>query len=122
MVKKLFSEPASIEETPPSIETITLAFKASLEAAKALADTEDSGTCNFDCAVVRPGRYSRRFQVAAKAAGVRLLSFTWFGRTAYGVQPPFYQGDANRRCRIAKAMTAAIRANGVHASTYQKVD
>jgi len=108
----------------PSItqEQLAQAFTAAREAALALADTEDGGTCNLDTPVVfLPHVPKARVEAAAALAGICVHHDTWLGRACWFVYTPL-NGQANRRNRMAEAATKALKDAGLNATTYLQMD
>lgn len=104
------------------------AFSAALTAAREAdaLNSEDGGTCNFDCPAFRVDRAREStIKDAAELAGVTVCSFTWFGKKWFWLN--VCEGMANRRSRMATAGAAALKAfeaeiKGFHASCYYAMD
>ncbi len=86
------------------------------------ANTEDSGTCNFDAAVLNLKGWSRKkVEQAAKAVGLGCSAWSLYGAGHYVFSLRCrYQGNA--RTRAAEAMCEALRLFGYSAGMYYQMD
>lgn len=86
------------------------AFKrAAVAAEDAQRDTSDGGTCNFDTPAFRiKGAREARIREAAKAAGVEVSMFTWFGGKWWWLNLAWH-GQGNKRTRAMEAALAVLR-------------
>lgn len=105
--------------------TLTETFKKADEAAIAagMADPEDGGTCNLDApAVFFPkGTREAKVQEAAKAAGITVYKFSWIGRTAYRIGTAT-RGQGFQRTQMVEAATKVLKAAGLTATVYYRMD
>lgn len=91
-------------------ESIAKCLRAAREAAEAITNTEDGGTCNFDSPAFRIERVPNKLiQEAAALAGVSCDDFTWFRTRWYWVHGSFLKGQGNWRSRTSVAATKALR-------------
>ena len=103
----------------PLADALTLAKAAAFAAD---IDTEDGGTSNFDQPALRlEGWRDSTVQKVARATGVDLTPFQWFGKRWYWVGTPLH-GQGNRRTRMAEAATKALKDAGLKAQTYYQMD
>lgn len=98
-------------------------LRAALECGMAAEreNPEDGGTCNFDAASICLPRWRKELvKQAAKEAGTVCRTWNCAG-TRYVFQPRT-KGQANARCRNAKAMTRALHEMGYDAMCYYAMD
>ena len=104
-------------------EQIAKAIRKAAEAAQVVATIDDGGTCNFDCAYIRvPGMREQQAKAIEEASGLHLHLYTyrWHGRILQLTGG--LSGQGARRTKMAEAMCASLRADGVDASMYYQMD
>jgi hypothetical protein len=101
-------------------QQIADALTAAKAAALKVADTEDGGTCNFDCAIIR-GITITKMRKASAVSGVAFFPDKWLGRQCFFIHG-FLQGQGFRRTKMAEAACAALRAAGLDAHMYYQMD
>lgn len=112
--------------TNEKIELLAGALALAEEAAQAVKDTPDSGTCNFDTPYFRPGALrSATIEAAADLAGVDVHIHDLWGSRAAFVEVAT-RGQAYLRTRMAEAgyqaLKAALEPFGFAVSVYYAMD
>jgi hypothetical protein len=95
------------------------AFKAAKQAAQAVVDTDDGGTCNFDAPFLRL-RKSKVVEDAANEAGIGVTHGEYLGRKGYFIE--VMEGQANRRTKMASEARKALQALGFEVNWYSAMD
>jgi hypothetical protein len=103
---------------------IAEAIKKAVDAAQVHAESDDGGTCNFDCAFLTvPQMREEQAKQIAELAGVRL--YLWPNHSIYGrilqVQGG-RSGMGNRQTRMAEEMKRSLEADGFKAGVYYQMD
>jgi hypothetical protein len=96
--------------TQTKVETLVEIFRqAKIAAEYAGQNDEDGGTCNLDSPAFQiKGMRQEAIEAAAATAGVDVTDFRWFGGKWFWVCG-FLKGQANRRARMSRAATQAMR-------------
>lgn len=105
----------------PSHDQIVSAFKAARAAADSKRDTPDTGTCNMDSAVWWPPASMRKKKIEAAAAdaGVGIWITKWCGRAVF---LRLGEGQASRNTAMCEAASDALKAAGLRAGVYYRMD
>ena len=104
-------------------QKIADAIKRAVDAAKPFAESDDGGTCNFDCAYLCvPGMSQKQGRDIQTLAGVTLSLYTyrWHGRILQIIGGRSGQGA--RQTRMAEAMHRSLKAEGVECGMYYQMD
>lgn len=97
-------------------------LKKAVEAARAAANCDDGGTCNFDSMMLYLPRWDQKaIQEAARLAGIRAFDTEFCGKKYYIFSVPC-GGQANRRTAQAEAMYAVMKEQGYAAHVYYQMD
>jgi hypothetical protein len=91
-----------------SAEQLAQMFREAQEAADAVKETEDGGTCNLDTVAFMPGRSIVRLKKAFAILDWHFSGSTWLGSKIY-FSGLHFSGQGNRRARMAKAAYEYIR-------------
>jgi hypothetical protein len=118
--------PASIATEHLHAQLVT-AFRAAREAANdAGLNDEDGGTCNLDSPAFRlKGVTKRVIERAARQAGCGVSDFTWFGGHRWFWLQCGLLGQGNRRSRMSRAATDALKeanVSGMEVCEYCQMD
>lgn len=109
-------------KTKVELEELNKALQNAVNAAAKLADTEDSGTCNFDSVTLEisiPKKLAEQACVRLEKMLVRDWGRMWQG--CYMVDIPL-SGQGNRRTRMAEAACKVLRESGYNAHTFYMMD
>ena len=83
---------------------------------------EDGGTCNHDApSLTLPRWNSEKIKQAAEEAGTRVWVWSFYGNRRFVVGLP-HTGQANRRCRVSKAMCKSLESSGYDVLEYSSMD
>lgn len=96
------------------------ALIAARAAANLHANSEDGGTCNFDCVVLRLTAAGGVVEVA-KEIGLRTFIGNWSQMGRY-VWLHFGHGQGNRNTRMAEAAFKSLTAAGLPVTMYYQMD
>lgn len=99
----------SATKTQQRIAALAQCFQAAKDAATAIDNREDGGTCNRDHPAfrIKSVRTSTVLEAASKA-GVNVWEFRWFGSRRWFGLGGFLDGQGNCRARMAAAATDAL--------------
>lgn len=104
-------------------QKIAAAIKKAVEAARMFASVPDGGSCNFDSAFIRaPRMQESQAKEIEQLCGVRLSlhTYRYQGRILQIVGGR--EGQGARQTAMAEAMAASLKADGIDAAVFYRVD
>lgn len=107
--------------TSKEFEAMEMALLKANESAQAYANTEDGGTCNFDALAIKVKATEKQMKQ------LEWWSFKWMkrdptdGKTWYVIGLD-YNGQGNRRTRMAEAACKSMEAQGYQSTVYYQMD
>lgn len=105
------------------VQKLVEALKRTNEAALAEANTNDSGTCNFDTPLIcLKGWKSSDIKEASESAGIEIGEQLSGWHKGYRFVSVKLYGQANRRTLMAEAAKRSLVADGYDASMYYQMD
>lgn len=113
-----------MKKTEMEIMKLTEALKKAVQVAKALQDTEDGGSCNFDAPKLYLDGWTRaKVECAVEAAGLKCFDHRFFPKAKRGwVICGGTSGQGNRRSRMAERMAEYLTNVGYDCQMYYQAD
>jgi hypothetical protein len=103
-------------------EKLTADLKQAIESAKAVSNSEDGGSCNYDSLeLVLPYWNTEKAESAIESAGLHSFTHVRWGARLFIISVPF-GGQGNRRTQQAEAMAKSMRDVGYEASVWYQMD
>ncbi len=97
-------------------------IEAAEKAKEEAIETDDGGTCNFDCCVLFLPRYNEKKTIEAiKAAGMSGFKSIHFGKVCYMLGNPIF-AQGNRRTAQAEKINEVMKSKGYDTTVYYQMD